>query len=326
MHRSSMVQALPYLQARVGIDDVGIERLRRAITAKPVEAQGFVNLANGVVEHSPPEPLARLLTDVAGLPGGDVVALDILHMYFFVNKATAATAPEPLLKVGRQMLAKLNPAQASGHRAHGLAKVIKICCSGSGTATSIAVASALRSGLEAGDIHFYETREVINSLCEAQPHVVLDTFVLASPEDDVMWRWDIGGRKGLPYKSIGATAIQAWASVDPEARYALLGPAMSLFSRGDFEESAQLDPLFADLLRLAPDKTAFLGRFDHQVHSNQWSGSLKAMLESRRAELVRLAKEMSGEVADWVNQGLPDLNRWIDSAGDMDRDQEESFE
>lgn len=303
MHRSSLVHALPYLQARVGIDDIGIERLRRAITAKSVEAQGFVNLANGVVEHSPPEPLAQLLTDVAGLPGGDVVALDILHMYFFANKSTAATAPEPLLKVGRQMLSKLDPTQASGHRAHGLADVIKICCSGSGTATSIAVASALRSGLEAGDINFYETREVINALCEAQPHVVLDTFVLASPEDDVMWRWDMGGRKGLPYKSMRATAIQAWASVDPKARYALLGPAMSLFSRGDFEESAQIDPLFADLLRLAPDKTAFLGRFDRQVHPNQWSGSLKAMLENRWAELVRLAKEMPGEVADWVNQG-----------------------
>lgn len=326
MHRKSLAHSLPYLQARVGIDNVGIERLRRAITSKSVEAHGFVNLANGVVENSPPEPLARLLADVAGLPGGDLVALDILHMYFFANKSTAATAPEPLLEVGRQMLSNLDPAQTQGDRAHGLADVIKTCCSDSGMDTAIAVASALRLGLEAGDIHFYEIREVINALCEAQPHAVLDIFLLASPEEEVMWRRVIGGRKGLPYKSIGAAAIRSWASVDPEARYALLGPAMSLFSRGDFEESAQIDPLFADLLRLAPDKMAFLGRFDRQAHPNQWSGSLKVMLEDRRAELVQFAKEMPEEVADWVNQGLPDLNRWIASAGEMDRDQEESFE
>jgi hypothetical protein len=50
------------------------------------------------------------------------------------------------------------------------------------------------------------------------------------------------------------------------------------------------------------------------------------MLENRRSELVRLAIEMPGEVADWVNQGLPDLNKWIASAADLDIDQEESFE
>ena len=56
------------------------------------------------------------------------------------------------------------------------------------------------------------------------------------------------------------------------------------------------------------------------------ASSLKTMLESRRAELVRLASEMPGAVADWVSQGLPDLDRWISGAGEMDREQEESFE
>lgn len=326
LHRTSLLPALAYLQARVGIDKVGIERLRRAIASKSVEAHSFGNIANGVVERSPPMALAELLADVAGLPGGDVVALDILHMYLFANKSTATTAPQPLLDVGRQMLSTLDPAHVSGHRAHGLADVIRTCCSGSGAATAIAMAGALRAGLEAGDVHFYEIREVINALCEAQPHVVLDIFVLASPEDDVMWRWDMGGRKGLPYKAMGASEIQSWASVDPEARYALLGPSMSLFSRGDFEESTQIDPLFQDLLRLAPDKTAFLGQFEHQVHPGQWSGSLKTMLEGRRAELVRLAGEMPGAVEEWVNRGLPYLDRWIRGAQDLERDQEESFE
>ncbi len=326
LHRSSLMPVLPYLQARVGIDHVGIERLRRGIASKLVEARAFANIANGVIEHSPPEPLALLLTDVADLPGGMVVALDILHMYFFANKTTFATAPEPLLEVGRQMLTKLRLARVTGYRVHGLAHVIEICCSGSGTATSIVVASSLRSGLEVGDIHFFEIREVIKALCKAQPHVMLDIFILAPSEDNAMWRWDMGGRKGLPYKSIGATTIQAWASVAPETRYALLGPALPLFSRGDFEESSEIDPLFADLLRLAPHKTAFLGRFDRQVHPNQISGSLKEMLQNRRAELMRLANEMPGEVSHWVSQGLPDLDRWIASAGEMDIDREESFE
>lgn len=327
MHRNGLMHALPYLQARVGLDNVGVERLRRAIAAKSVEAKGFLDLANGVVEHSPPEPLAQLLADLAGLPGGDVVAIDILHMYFFANKFTAVTAPAPLLDLGRQLICNLESAQASGNRAYGLAHVIKTCCSGSiGMATATAFANKVRLGLEAGNIHFYEIREVTEALCEVQPHVVLDIFVLASPEDDVLWRWDMGGRNGLPYNSMSAAAIHSWASVAPETRYALLGQAMPLFSRADFEEGAQIDPLFAELLHLAPDKAAFLGRFERQVRPNQLSGSLKATLEARRDALARLAKDMLGEVATWVNQGLLDLDRWISGAGEMDRDEEESFE
>lgn len=326
MHRGSVAHVLPYLQARVGIDEIGIERLRRAIAATSVGAQAFVHIANGIVEHSPPMPLAHLLADVAGLPGGDVVTLDILHMYFLANRSTAKEVPEALIQVGRKTLSKLDPRQISGHLSHGMAEVVKICCSGAETATSVSLVSALRSSLVKGDISFYEVRDVVTALCEVQPRVVLDTFLLGSSEDDHYWRWDMGGRKGLPYKSLGLSAIQAWASTDPNARYALIGPAMSLFSRGDFEEGAQINPLFEDLLRLAPDGAEFLGSFYHQVRPNQWSGSFKAMLEGRRIELMRLAKEMPGDVAEWVGKGLPDLDRWIGSAGDMDHEQEESFE
>ncbi|MGH8083550.1 MAG: hypothetical protein ACREP7_23445 [Lysobacter sp.] len=99
-----------------------------------------------------------------------------------------------------------------------------------------------------------------------------------------------------------------------------------MFSYEDFEEGSGIDPLFEALLCLAPDTAAFLGDFENQVRPSTWSGSLKEILEGRRSELVRLASKMPGEVAEWVQRGLPDLDRWIRGAGDMDRNQEESFE
>lgn len=323
LHRTSLLPALAYLQARVGIDQPGIERLRRAIASRSVEAHSFRHIANGVVENSPPAALADLLADVARLPGGDEVALNILHMYFHANESSAATAPQPLLDVGRDILARLNLAHAARHT---LANVIKVCCVGSGHATAVAVAIALRKCLETGDIHFYERREVVKALSQTQPQVVLDVFVLAPPEEGVTWRWDMGGRKGLPYRAMEAREIVAWASLDPRVRYELLGAAIPLFIRGDFEESTEIDPLFVDLLGLAPDKTAFLGEFYSQVHPSQWSGSLKDLLEGRRASLVQLAGQMPGEIANWFHEGLPHLDRWIRGARDMDRDHEESFE
>ncbi|WP_421570243.1 hypothetical protein [Stenotrophomonas sp. PD6] len=326
MHNSAVSRWLPYLQARVGMDESGIERLRRALAVSAIGAQEFWQIANGVVEHSPPEPLAHLLSELASLPGGEVVALEILYMYFLANSSTADAAPWQLLDAGRRILFKLDPRQISDSHAHGIAEVAKICCSGKDTTISVSFVGALRSSLVRGEVDFYEIRDVVKALCEVQPRVVLDTFLLASSDDDDFWRWDMGGRKGLPYKSIGSLELQAWASVDPNARYGVLGPAMSLFGRSDFEEGAQIDPLFEGLLALAPDRAKFLGSFYRQVHLNRWNGSLKAILEDRRLELLRLAKEMTGDVAEWVKKGMPELDRWIEDARGVDHDQEESFE
>ena len=251
---------------------------------------------------------------------------DLPHMSFFGSKSTHETAHDALIETGRHLLATVDLKQSQGIRAYGLATVIKICCSGNGRSTAEVFAHALRGALEAGDVHFDKVREVVKALFEAQPHTMLDVFVLSPSDEPAMWRFDMGGRKGLPYKLMGSAALRSWASIDPETRYALLGPAMSLFSRGDFEESSEIDSLFADLLGLAPDKTAFLGRFASQVYPNQVGSSLKAALEHRKAQLVNLARDMPGEVADWVHRGLPDLDRWIGGASVMERDQEESFE
>ena len=326
MSRTSLLRSLVYLQAQVGIDKLGIERLRRSIASQLVEAHDFIHIANGVIEHSPPSSLAELLADIATLPDGDIVALDILHMYFFSNKSVVADEPPSLLDVGRKILSTLDLTRLSDHHAYGIAEVIRTCCAGSGHTTAVDFASRLKAALEVGDIHFYKIRELVTALCEVQAQIVLDVFVLPPHAEDVMWRWDMGGLKGLPYRVMGAAEIQSWASADPEVRYAQLGPAMPLFSSSDFEEGAQIDPLFQNLLHFAPDKKAFLGAFEDRVRPSHWQGSFKSMLEKRRIELVRLANEMPGQVANWVNQGLPELDRWIHSAGDMDRDQEESFE
>lgn len=326
VQRKSLLPFLGYLQACVGIDEVGIARLRHAIASQAVSARTFAFIATGVVEHAPPAPLAELLNDIASLPDGDLVAIDILHMYFFSNKSTAAKAPQPLLDAGRNILVSLNPTRTLDDHAYGLAEVTKTCCSGSDATTAAALASGLRAALESGAVHFYEVRELIRALCEVQAKVMLDTFVLCPPGPDVMWRWDMRGIKGLPYKVMPMGEIQSWASVDPNARYARLGSSMSLFGRGDFQDGTQIDPLFLDLLRSAPDKLEFLGQFERQVQPDYFNGSLALMLEDRRAELVSLAGDMPGPVSDWVNQGLPDLDRWIRGAENIDRDHEESFE
>lgn len=326
LSRGSLIPIQPYLQARVGLDQVGISRMRRALAAGLLEAPAFVHIANGLVEHSPPALLAALLADIARLASGEWVALEILHMYFFSNKSTSSTAPRALVEVGQGILASLKFKSASVQRVHSAGEVAKICCSTSDPEPARSVAESLCLSLEAGDIHFHEVREIINALCEAHPHVMLDTFLLRASEDSLGRRWDTGGSKGLAYRSMGLQAIQSWASINAVHRYPLLGAVMWLFSRGDFEEGTKIDPIFEGLLRGAPDRVMFLGKFDRQVYPLRWNGSIKDMLRNRRSELTRLAAEMPGEVADWVHCGLPLIERWIANAIETEHHQEEAFE
>ena len=77
-----LARVLPYLQVQAGVDTEGIERLRRGVAKGVLTAANFRGIANRSVSNSPPEPLAILLEDIAALPGGVAIAIDILHMHF----------------------------------------------------------------------------------------------------------------------------------------------------------------------------------------------------------------------------------------------------
>jgi len=101
----NLLPNLPYLQARVGIDAEGIARLRRAISAGGLAASNFHCIANRSVSGSPPEHLAALLEDIAMLPGGVEIGLDILNMRFHLDSQEGIEQSARLVSVGRDLLA-----------------------------------------------------------------------------------------------------------------------------------------------------------------------------------------------------------------------------
>ncbi len=316
---------LPYLQARVELDARGIYRLRESIAAGLVHATGFFNL-RPAIESCQPEELAELLRDIARMPDGDLVAIDLLGQYFY-NRRERPDDAAPLVEVAQEILSVARLSRINGYRMHGLAKLVRRCLSGEGTgyASAEAFAQGLREDLNS-EVSYYEVREVMDALCEAQPRLVLDTFVAPVPYARARWRWDMGGRKSLSFHRIGSGTLLEWIAVDPAVRYPLIGSALSLFSRGDFDESASIDPLFKAVLAVAPVPRDFLGSFQSRMYPRSYTGSGQAMLEARRQALLELADEMPGEVASWIHEGLPDLDRAIQSAVDFETEREESFE
>lgn len=327
IHDRLLASNLPYLQARVAIDEEGIARLRRSIGSGKIEASAFYNIANGVVGDAPPDPLASLLTDLATLPDGVEIGLDILHMYFYRDREEGRTPSARLLAVGRDLLGRADFGKKGAMRDYGLHTVIRVCCSGTeGEAAAATVCRRIRTEMETVYLSSHDLGHVLKALFETQPFVALDTFLLsgAALKNRRIFEMDFGF--GTPVEDMDPVILRQWADRDAAARYPLLGQSIAMFKRSEGEEDNEIAPLFLEMLDHAPDKRAFLGDFWTRLHPNSWSGSLADILHRRKAQILRLGEITDPAIKAWVADMVPELDTWIERERGRDRYREESFE
>lgn len=293
---------LPYLQASIGIAEEGIARLRRAIANGVLVAANFHCLANGSVVESPPEPLAALLEYIATLSDGVEIALDILHMHFFRDRAEARERNARLVSVGRELLARAGYSKNSPLRDFGADTVIRICLAGKdGIAAAEKVCADIRSALDSYHVSSNELSYSLNALFEPQPFVALDSFLLQTPTHHMGYLFDSDFGMESPIKNVDPVILQKWASGDPGTRYPLLGKFLSTLGK----EETEFSPLFLAILDQAPDKRLFLGGFWDQLHPSSWSGSLADIFIQRKEQVMKLAEHADEPVRAWVTEVAP---------------------
>lgn len=318
---------LPYLQARVGIDTDGIDRLRRAIAAGALTSGNFWQIANGVVGDSPPAPLKQLLADVATLDDGVEVALDILHMHVYRDREDGRPHDPALLDEGRGLLGRADFTKKATLRDFGLHTVIRVCCAGAeGETTARLVCEHVRDAIETVLFSAHDLNYVLKALFETQPFIALDAFLLPGPtiRNRGLFAGDSGF--GTPVEAMDPVVLRQWANLDPAERYPLLGMSIAMFRRSHGEEENGIAPLLIEMLGHAPDKRAFLGDFYDRLHPRSWIGSLADILERRKVQMQILRENPDPEVARWVDAMLPDLDKWIARERVRDRSKEQSFE
>jgi hypothetical protein len=321
-----LAPVLPYLQARVGIDAQGIERLRRAIAKGVLVAANFQSIANGSVSKSPPEPLAALIEDIATLSNGVEIALDVLHMHFFSNREETINRNARLVSVGRDLLVRANFSKDSPLRDFGAHTVILICLTGDeGGRAAEKVCGNICSALDAFHVSPHNLSHIFKALLETQPFVTLDVFLLSSSHG-IRHRFDLHFEMGPSLESVDPAILQKWAGRDPQARYPLLGKCLSMFRKKNNEEQNEISPLFLSMLDNAPDKRLFLGDLWDRVHPRSWSGSLAHILIQRKAQVMKLADHSDAQLRAWVSDVMPELDRWIAHERERERAMEESFE
>lgn len=323
----NLATSLPYLQARVGIDKTGIDRLRRAIGKGVLSAVDFNSIANGVVGDSPPEELSSLLLDIAQLSDGVEIALDILHMHFFRDREAGQQWHHLLIETGRNLLRRTDFSLKGHLRDYGMHTVVSICCAGiEGEDTARDVCDHLSVAIKSYQTSPYDVNYVLKGLFETQTFIALDAFLLHGVTSGTTNLFEMHFSFDTPIEKIDPALLRQWANMDPTLRYPLLGQAIPMFKRKHGEESDDLDPIFLELLDLAPDKYTFLGDYWARLHPRSWMGSLADILTRRRSRVLRLKVSPHAEVRHWVDELLPDLDLWIENEQIRDRDKEERFE
>ena len=268
-----------------------------------------------------------MLLDIAEIPDGVDVALDILHMHFYRDGKDQRPRSPGLIEVGRSLLRRADYTKKHSLRDFGMNTVILMCCSGSdGEATLRDICARVRAGLETVYLSSHDLSYVLKALFETHPLVALDEFLLPELKSKNRRLFDSDFGFGTPVEDLSADILLQWAAVDSDLRFPLLGHSISMFKRQPGEEGNTVTPLFLEILEHAPDKRAFLGDVGSKLHPKSWSGSLADILEYRRAAILELGKKIGGDVQRRVSDLLPELDRWIEQARTRDRNNEQSFE
>jgi hypothetical protein len=318
---------LPFLQARIGIDSAGIERLRRAVAKGALRAEDFYSIANGIVTDSPSQELSELLLDIAELENGVEIALDILNMHFFRDRLTDHVWDTSLVEVGRNLLSRMDIHKKGQAHDYGMQTVVSICCSGiDGEKTARELCANLRTAIESYQLSPHDVNYLLKGLFETQTFTALDIFLLDEATSRASRLFEMHFSFDTPIEKIETALLREWADIDPNLRYELLGQNLPMFKRNAGEEGNDLDPLILELLEFAPDKYAFLGDYFTRLHPKSWMGSLAETLVRRRVNVLKLREHPDSEVQRWINELLPNLDLWIEQEQNKDRKKEESFE
>lgn len=316
----NLVHILPYLQARVGMDEDGIGRLRRAVVKGGIEATSFQSIAYGSISDSPAEALASLLEDISALQEGIDIALEILHRRLCLHTDDEAHERNArLISVGRDLLSRKTWLRDFEGRA-----LVAACLAGeNGRHAAEKVCANVRTALEEHYIFSGHLNSILKALFETQPFVALDTFFAPPHLDPELFAGSL--HIGSPISDVDSAILQEWANRDPAIRYPLLGKCLSMFGKRNAHDERDFSPLFLSMLAAAPDKSRFLGDLTARLHPRSWSGSLSFILGERKALLMKLA-ESDDQVRAWVADNMSDLDRWIEHERENDRASEESFE
>jgi hypothetical protein len=285
MENEPLAPWYPILQAAVGIDKEGLNRLMRSLELRKAWVGTYYNLVGGGVTHRLcGSDFNKLLLRIAREPGGLHVAIDILCMRLSFDEGRRNSSPAELNDIGCELMRQLTFRERTNSVAnHGLAVVASNCLGGeNGAETVRGICSKLRDAVAKSETFAFYHDELLQVLLRVQPAAALQALCGDNGEDltvGISILDQAGQLRRKAFDAIADTDLLSWCDQQPESRYPAAAAGVTAFQPSGDTGRPQWTGTARKLLDNAPDRVEVLRKFIEQFCPITGFGSQVAILE-----------------------------------------------
>jgi hypothetical protein len=308
----ALLALLPVLHSAVELDERGVERLKRALSAGQVPVWMYRHLAFGrTTDHLAGCTLKDLLLLIAEVPDGFDVALEILSMRLYSDRSAERGHEPELLEAGRELLQRITFQKSNQSGDYNLASVAKACLTGPDASPIAAeVARQLRQAVATYETYSFNNDDLLKALLEVQPVAVLDALFEGNEVDQqagVRVFEHLDEHRGNPAGAISCEALMAWCEGVRDRRYPLAASIITFARRPEASDPQVWSEQAKALLASAPDPRSVLAVFIERFRPMSWSGSRAALMEANARLLDNLESNASFDLIPFVTEAKAKL-------------------
>lgn len=307
---------LPELHSAVELDQRCIERLTRALNDGLVPVRMYGALAYGrTLNTLAVSPFCDLLLLVAAHAEGFEVALEVLSMRLFSNRANQRENEPEFLRAGREMLPHITFRKNNQLDDYTLAVVIKACLSDSdGGPVASQIAARFRHAVLTNETYSFDNNGLLKSLLELHPVAVLDALFEgneANQQVGIHAFEHIGGHSSNPMDVVSTENLIAWCEGDREQRYLLASSVVTFANQSETSGPQLWSDQAKALLSNAADPKSVLAVFIKRFRPMSWSGSRSALIEANAQLLDSLEPNFPRDLKAFVDEAKVHLAKEV---------------
>ena len=330
----ALVKFLPMLLSAVNLDERGVERLKRALSAGKLPVLMCRDLAFvRSRDHLEGGAFKALVLLIAEQPNGFDVALEILYMRLHSDRSAQREHEAKILEAGRELLRGVTFSKDNKHKEYQLADVVAACVIAPYSGPVAAeIAVRLRRAVAAYETNSWSNNKLLTALLEIEPAVVLEALFEGSEGDQqsVIGIFLEDHHDRNPADVIPCEALISWCEGDRERRYPLAASIITFAHRSEASGPQVWSEQAKALLANVPDPISVLSVFIKRFRPMGWSGSLAAMMEANARLLDSLEPHISPSLMPFLTKAKAQLAQEIarrrKRETEIDRVRDERFE
>jgi hypothetical protein len=308
---------LPLMQMVLGIDQVGIDRLKKSLKTglTPIGAYGYLEMGRAS-ERAPAKGLREFLAALAKFEHGLRIAIEILHMRLHGDTEHKRMIDKDIRASGRELLKLLTYTGNESNLDHNLSLIVRKCLNGAEGGTAVkAICKRFKAALLIYKSNTSEFKGMLRGMVQVQPEAFLEGLLGGADAAKTVRVMDVMRfHRANVLDGIPDGALLKWCKEAPKERFAIAAAVITATEAADEDAEKQFTPLALRLIDEAPEPVKVLEVLGRRLIPRSWSGSLASVFEQNASVLTPLLGHRKKAVAAYATKLRADFDRQIASA------------